>query len=64
MVGLEFWMQFKRPVFADETITVEWLIIKTEPRPRNRGLVVDLRGRIRNQLGIHGCGGEGQGAGR
>ncbi len=27
MVGLEYWVQFRRPVFADETIRLEWLII-------------------------------------
>jgi acyl dehydratase len=47
MVGLEFWVQFRRPVFADETIRLEWLIIKVTPNPRLRGDIVDLRGRIR-----------------
>jgi len=27
-VGLEFWQRFKRPVFADETIKLEWLVVK------------------------------------
>jgi 3-hydroxybutyryl-CoA dehydratase len=24
MVGLEFWVRFRRPIFADETIRLEW----------------------------------------
>src|ERR1044071_5424880 len=28
MVGLEYWVRFRRPVFADETIRLAWLIIK------------------------------------
>src|SRR5262245_10855608 len=47
MVGLEYWVRFRRPVFADETITLEWLIIKVTPNARLGGRIVDLRGRIR-----------------
>src|SRR5262245_22908582 len=28
MVGLEYWVKFRRPVFADETIRLEWLVVK------------------------------------
>ncbi|HME99781.1 MAG TPA: MaoC family dehydratase, partial [Terriglobia bacterium] len=28
MVGLEYWVKFRRPVFADERIRLEWLVIK------------------------------------
>jgi len=28
MVGLEYWFRFRRPVYADETITLEWLVRK------------------------------------
>jgi len=27
MLGLEFWVQFRRPVYADETIMLEWLVV-------------------------------------
>src|SRR5262245_2107167 len=27
MIGLEYWVKFRRPVFADETIHLEWLVI-------------------------------------
>src|SRR5262245_8571295 len=37
MVGLEFWVRFRRPVFADETIRLEWLVIKVTPNARLGG---------------------------
>ncbi len=27
MVGLEFWGRFRRPMYADETIRLEWLVV-------------------------------------
>ncbi len=50
-VGLEFWQRFKRPVFADETITIEWLIIKVTPNEKLAGDIVDLRGKIKGADG-------------
>jgi acyl dehydratase len=46
VVGLEFCVRFRRPVFADETIRLEWLVVKVRPNERLGGDVVDLRGRI------------------
>jgi acyl dehydratase len=46
MVGLEFWVKFKRAIFADETIRVEWLVIRATPNERLRGDVLELRGRV------------------
>jgi acyl dehydratase len=54
MVGLEYWVRFRRPVFADETVRLEWLIIKITPNLRLGGHIIDLRGRI--------CGQDGQSA--
>jgi 3-hydroxybutyryl-CoA dehydratase len=31
MLGLEFWVRFRRAVFADERITLEWLVIRSPP---------------------------------
>ena len=28
MLGLEFWVRFRQPVYADQTIRLEWLVIK------------------------------------
>src|SRR6202171_1543134 len=48
MVGLEFWFRFRRPIFADETIRLEWLVIAVRPHARLGGGIVDLRWRVRN----------------
>lgn len=50
-VGLEFWQRFKKPVFADEKIKVELLIINVMPNEKLAGDIVDLRGRIRGSDG-------------
>jgi acyl dehydratase len=60
MLGLEFWMQFRRPIFADETIRLEWLVIKVAPNEKLRGDIVDLRGRIRGQDGRTAVGARGR----
>src|SRR6185295_7687679 len=26
MLGLEFWVRFRRPIYADETIRLEWMV--------------------------------------
>jgi len=59
VVGLEFWVRFRRPVFADETIRIEWLVVKVTPNKKLDGDVVDMRGRIvgadgRTALGAKG----------
>jgi 3-hydroxybutyryl-CoA dehydratase len=60
MVGLEFWFRFRRPVFADETICLEWLVIAVRPNARLGGDIVELRGRIRNQAGETAVGAKGR----
>jgi hypothetical protein len=32
MLGLEFWVRFRRPIYADETISLEWLVIVSMAR--------------------------------
>lgn len=59
MVGLEFWVRFRRPIFADERIRLEWLVVKVTPNAKLNGEVVELRGRItgadgRTSLGAKG----------
>lgn len=51
MVGLEFWFRFRRPVFAEDNIQLEWLVVSVKPHPRLGGNIVDLRGRIQNSMG-------------
>ncbi len=60
MLGLEFWVRFCRPVYADETITLEWLVVSVKPDPRLGGDVVDLRGRIRKENGETAVGAKGR----
>ncbi len=60
MVGLEFWVRFRRPVYADETIRLDWLVIKVTPNDRLGGVVVDLRGRIKGQDGTTALGARGR----
>src|SRR5262249_14504282 len=60
MVGLEFWVRFRRPIFADETICLEWMVVKVTPNEKLKGEVVELRGRIRGQNGETALGAKGR----
>lgn len=60
MVVLEFWVRFRRPVYADETIRLEWLVVQVTANPKLKGDVVELRGRIRNQSGDTALGAKGR----
>src|SRR5215468_13618 len=60
MVGLEFWVRFRRPVYADEPIHLEWLVIKVTPNDKLGGDVVELRGRIRGEDGRTAVGAKGR----
>jgi 3-hydroxybutyryl-CoA dehydratase len=60
MLGLEFWVRFRRPVYADETITLEWLVISVKPSARLNGEVIDLRGRVRKETGETAVGAKGR----
>jgi 3-hydroxybutyryl-CoA dehydratase len=61
MVGLEFWVRFRRPVYADETIRLEWLVVRVTRSDKLNGNIVDLRGRIRGQDGQTALGAKGRG---
>jgi 3-hydroxybutyryl-CoA dehydratase len=60
MVGLEFWVRFRRAVYADERIRLEWLVIKVTGNPKLGGDVVELRGRVRGQDGTTAVGARGR----
>jgi acyl dehydratase len=60
MVGLEFWLKFRRPVYADEKIVLEWLVVKVTPNAKLKGDVVELRGRIKGQDGHTALGAKGR----
>jgi 3-hydroxybutyryl-CoA dehydratase len=59
MLGLEFWFRFRRPIYADETITLEWLVVGVKQSTRLKGEIIDLRGRIRNENGETAVGAKG-----
>lgn len=60
MLGLEFWQRFKKPVFADETILLEWLVIRVTPSATLKGDIVELRGRIKGADGRTAVGAKGR----
>jgi 3-hydroxybutyryl-CoA dehydratase len=60
MLGLEFWVRFRRPLFAEETIRLEWLVVKVTPHARLGGELVELRGRITGQDGRTALGARGR----
>jgi 3-hydroxybutyryl-CoA dehydratase len=60
MLGLEFWVRFRRAVYADETIRLEWLVIKVTPNAKLRGEIVELRGRITGEDGRTAVGARGR----
>lgn len=60
MLGLEFWVRFRRPIYADETIRLEWMVIKVTPNEKLRGDIVELRGRIQGQDGKTALGAKGR----
>ena len=60
MLGLEFWVKFRQPIYADETILLEWLVVKVTPNAKLNGHVVELRGRIKGQNGRTALGAKGK----
>jgi 3-hydroxybutyryl-CoA dehydratase len=60
MLGLEFWLRFRRAVFADERIKLEWLVIRVTPNAKLSGDIVELRGRILGQDGRTALGAKGK----
>jgi len=60
MVGLEFWVRFRRPIYANETIRLEWMVVKVTPNEKLKGEIVELRGRIKGQNGETALGAKGR----
>ena len=60
MVGLEFWVRFRRPIYADEIIELEWLVVKVTPNEKLKGDIVELRGRIKGADGKTALGAKGR----
>ena len=60
MLGLEFWVRFRQPIYAYETITLGWLVVSVKNQPRLDGEIIDLRGRIRKGTGETAVGAKGR----
>src|SRR5262245_66689370 len=60
MLGLEFWVRFRRPIYADETIFLERMVAKVTPNEKLQGEIVELRGRIKGQDGRTSLGAKGR----
>lgn len=60
MLGLDFWVRFRRPIFADEKIRLEWLVVRVANNAKLAGEVVELRGRIVGQDGRTALGAKGR----
>ena len=60
MLGLEFWVRFRRPIYADEMIRLEWMVVRVTPNQKLRGEIVELRGRIIGQDGKTSVGAKGR----
>jgi 3-hydroxybutyryl-CoA dehydratase len=59
MLGLEFWIRFRRPIYADEKILLEWMVVKVTPNEKLKDEIVELRGRIKGQDGRTSLGAKG-----
>ena len=51
VVGLDFSIRFHKPVYADETVTLEWKVAEVKATSSGRADVVDMKGRVTNQKG-------------
>lgn len=60
MVGLDFWFRFVRPVFADQRVKLEWLVVRVDRTARGSGEIVDMRGRLLTQDGRTAVGAKGR----
>jgi len=60
VIGLEFTVRFRRPVYADETVVLEWLVVKVTPNVKLNGEIVDMVGRVKAQDGKTALGANGR----
>jgi 3-hydroxybutyryl-CoA dehydratase len=51
VVGLDFSVRFHKPVFADETVTLEWEVAVVTPTSSLKGDLVEMKGRVTNAKG-------------
>jgi len=59
-MSFDLGVRFRRPAYADETIVLEWLVVKVTPNRKLQGDIVELRGRIKGQDGKTAVGAKGR----
>ena len=60
VIGLEFCCKFLRPIYADERIVLEWLVVGVTPNQKLNGDIVELLGRVKGQDGLTALGAKGR----
>ena len=60
MLGLEFAFDFRKPVFAGETVKVEWEVKEVEYNRRLEGSIVSLTGKMIKENGEEAVTGKGK----
>ena len=53
-------VEFRRPIYADETIRLEWMVVNVTLKEKLKGEVVELRGRIKGHDGKTSVGAKGR----
>ena len=51
VVGVRFSVAFQRPVHADESVLLEWVVDGIRAKPNGNGRLVDMTGSLRNREG-------------
>ena len=51
VVGVRFSVAFQRPVHADESVLLEWIVDGIRTKPNGNGRLVDMTGSLRNREG-------------
>ncbi len=60
MLGLDYWIGFKHPIFADKEIKLDWLIIRVTPNEKLNRDVVELHGHVVREDGKTSPGAKGR----
>jgi 3-hydroxybutyryl-CoA dehydratase len=50
----------RRPIYADETMRLAWLVVRVTPHARRKGEIVELRGRLLGHNGVTALGAQGK----
>jgi len=51
MVGIEFSFRFKAGVPANDSLSLDWMVVRSTPTRSRTSEVVELRGRIKTSSG-------------